>query len=347
MTTEAAVAISAELREIYSHSTVIVSATSSGPFAISFPESTIWWPAVGDRTSRHTIRSTNGSERCEAVAEVVGAFAHLPVDTRDRNLRYGRAPGAGRAEYGVRFFPFVSSHLRLVLQLDNAHLVDAFSMTYPAEVRLAWEAGSLAGNDGAQLRRDVAHFPSGWRESLSWLPEAERPSRLVLSIPVRASGRGLAPTMFYPLLTWLASLVAIAVAIHFGKAEVVAAAVAASWAFLLQQWITSPRAHQVCLHSALFVVLAALEAAWGVAAGHALWIGVSVAALLLAVAADIVRSSLAFEYTGRLPRRWALPWSAAALLLERRRTARRRSAGALDFDHQQRDAHGDGEEPNN
>jgi hypothetical protein len=324
--------IELRVEDVYTHSPVEVRAFGETAFTLTVPGCTVFAVASGFREAVDAVRSVQREGGFEVRAEVVGAFAHLPIG-RDV-LRYGVAPGVERDEYTIRFFPFASSSLRLTCRIEGGTII-GFGVAPAPGLRLLWDEGTLRDGDGRALPRQHAHSTTGgWRNSLAWLPPDDQPSVVTLALPVRVQQRALTRNVLAPLLTWIASLAAVALAAELGTAEVVAATVGAAWAVILRDWIASERAHQLNLLNAMFVAEAVGTAAWGLALAAGGWVTACVGVLIMLPVIDIARATLRFEYAGRLPRHLAVPWASASRWLEGRRARRRAALDVPAFDHE-------------
>jgi len=315
--------------EIHSHSLVRIEASGGEAFALSFPSATVFSIRDGERSGAASVRSGVGKSTVDAA--VVGTMAQLPVD-KLADLRFGRAPGLSRPEYGVRFFPFVSSIFELQVECTGGRIVDV-DFVISSEFRAVWSLARFEDLTGRNLTRSVAHDVDGWREALAY--EDGGTASINLSIPVRAAGRALVKTVVFPMLTWLASLVAILLASYFGTIQVVLGVVAASWAVIVRDLSSTKRAHQVTILTGIcvFELISALTV--GLLADLARpWITFAYLAVVLVVVIDGLAAVSAFEYVGRLPRRWCVPWGLVSTSLERMRARRRSSAGVVAFDHE-------------
>src|SRR5947208_2918748 len=86
-----ALEISISGSEIYSHSVVTVIASSADQFRLAFARCKVFRVMQGVRTGSDSIESVSEGSSHKLQAQVVGAFAHLPVRT-DTAPRFGTAP---------------------------------------------------------------------------------------------------------------------------------------------------------------------------------------------------------------------------------------------------------------
>jgi hypothetical protein len=227
---------------IYSHHLLVIRAFSLSKFSLEVHESRIYYTEYGVQQSEFLVASLKKGEFEEICTSIIGVYAQLPIG-RHADLRYGQAPRAERAEYGVRFFPYISSALRFNFSLQDGH-IRALKVTNGPEIRLLWSQASFKDETGQELPRQVAHGSTGWQESLAWLPASKRPRTLLIQLPVRASSRTISTSILHPMFTWLATMVGITLAWQLASPAVVVASVIGSWSFLLREWAASTRAHQ-------------------------------------------------------------------------------------------------------
>jgi hypothetical protein len=247
-------------------------------------------------------------------------------------LRHGQAPGTERAEYTVRFHPFISSWLRFRVDAGGS-VVGALAVSVPPELRIVWARSALVDEDtGDRLARDEGHEPNGWKEALSFMQPRERSSRVYLEAPVISSGRYLTGRLLNPIFSWLGSLVVIFVASLIGDVSLTVGLVGGAWVFLLREWSGSERSHQLNFLSAVFLIEAVIAAVWAAASLVGTIPTIVVASVVVAGTVDLVRAAIPFEYRGRLPRRYEAIWAPITVWLERRRAKRRTSAGVSGFD---------------
>lgn len=321
------------LGEIFSHSTIEVSACAPEPFRLNFRDRAVFSMDVGTQEDESTIRAVRAGEQYEIRTRIVGAIAHVPVD-QNAQLHHGIAPGVSRAEYTVRFFPFVSSSVFLSVR-SSPLPIQELAVIDTDDVRSIWSPTSLVDERSNVLPRQSAHFPGGWSQALRWQDPPLQPHEAVLTLPVRASGRALVKAILYPTVTWVAGLMGIALAVAFANTGVALTAVAAVWAFLLREWTMSPRAHQVNLATAMFALQALGAGLWAGAIAVGGWAIAAVSTVFLLVVLLLIRLATRFEYSGRLPRWIDRPWGRVAVLLEKRRAAARAALGVSEFDYRE------------
>lgn len=325
------VSIDVAVTEVFSHSVVDLRASGSANFEVSIASPARWFLLkAGERTSQGTVVST-ADVPFEAAGEVLGCFAHSPVGRGE--LRFGQAPGVDRNEYTVRFFPFISSVLRL--ELVSSLPIVAFSVKVPRTIRPVWSQATFESPAVGPLEREVAHYPEGWREAMAWRAPEERPTMILLELPLRSSGRELARRVLLPELIWLVSLVGILFSASFTDWKIVAASLVAAWALLLRELVDSDRGHQVTFLSAVFLLWAAFQAIWtGLAIFGEPWPLAVLAGIAILGCVDLTRSVVRFEYVGRLPLRYAIPWATLSRRLELHRAVVRENSGVSRFDHE-------------
>jgi hypothetical protein len=319
---------------IHSFHLVELEAVSFSPFDLELSGVTLYSFDWGEPETANVIHGVSDQIRFAVRARLFGGFAQVPTKpSQAADLRFGRGPGVERVEYGVRFYPFVSSVIRVAFKLRKNHIRAVHFRNGP-DVRLLWSQAFFVGENGRELPRQVSHSHSGWQESLGWLDVDARPTGLVFQVPVRASGRALSKTILRPMFTWVASLVGITLAAQLATTEVVIASVIGTWSFLLREWSDSARSHQVNLLTAILIFHALSAAVWGVAASLGGLIQLLAGVLFAGFTLDLFIAAVRFEYRGRLPRRLAIPWSIIARSLERLRARRRRKLSVAGFDHE-------------
>jgi hypothetical protein len=84
--------------------------------------------------SEFLVSSLKDGETNQIAISVIGVYAQLPT-VLNADLRYGKGPGVERAEYGVRFYPFISSILRFSFRLQHGH-IRALRVHNDEEIRL-------------------------------------------------------------------------------------------------------------------------------------------------------------------------------------------------------------------
>jgi len=317
---------------IHSFHLLEVRASSLSSFSLEVHESRIYYSEYGVQQSESLVSSLKKDLFEVVVVSIIGVYAQLPT-VLDAQLRYGKGPGVARAEYGVRFYPYISSILRFNFNVRDGH-VRALKVNNGPEIRLLWSQASFKDETGQELPRQVAHSSIGWQESLAWLPASKRPQSLLIQLPVRASSRTISTSILHPMFTWLATMVGITLAWQLATPAVVVASVIGSWSFLLREWAASARAHQINLLTAIFIFQGAAAAAWGFTL-HQGKIAASILGFILVIfTMDLFFASVRFDYRGYLPKRIAVPWAWIAINLERLRARRRKKLNLTDFDYE-------------
>lgn len=308
-------------------------ASSLSNFALEVHESRIYYTEYGVQQSASLVSSLKNEQQLEEiVVSVIGVYAQVPT-VLDAELRYGRGPGIARAEYGVRFYPYISSILRFNFNIRDGH-IRALKVNNGPEIRLLWSQASFKDEIGEELPRQVAHSSVGWQESLAWLPVSKRPQALLIQLPVRASSRTISTSILHPMFTWLATMVGITLAWQLATPAVVVASVIGSWSFLLREWAASARAHQINLLTAIFIFQGAAAAAWGFTLHQGRLAASILGGILVLLTIDLFFASVRFDYRGYLPKRIAVPWAWVAISLERLRARRRRKLSLTGFDYE-------------
>jgi hypothetical protein len=318
----------AAVRDTYAFSTVRICAAAEHPFSLDVSPAHVYTTKRGFTEGSSLVHSAGADGLWEIDADITGVFAQLPVRAGEE-LRYGRGPGIERAEYGVRFYPFFSSVLKLRLAVSRG--LRSVTVEDRAEVRLLWDRASQLRHDGSTEQLVRAHSPSGWRQTFRYSPAAPT---VELTVPVVASRRFLFRVVVFPLVTFAGSLVAVFAAHVLLDSEAVVAALGASATLLLREAVQSERAHQANLGNALLGVEGLLVLAW--AAGLTLLptaVMIGIAVVLVAAGVSLVGLTGRFEYVGRLPWPLASTWARAATALERWRARRRSRVGISPFDH--------------
>lgn len=332
------VQISADIHDIYSSSTVKLYAQSKDRFTLELAHGSIFEVSTGVRLSTDRATSSASGEVEILDVSITGVFGQRPIESRE-SVRLGGGPGISRAEYGVRFFPFVSSLLDLSFNLLGGEISSVIVLVRP-EVRLLWDLASVTVNDrgAAQVnhpRTVIAHSPGGWRQALIF--DDHRPKAFAITMPAVASGRLLTRSVLYPLVVWFGSLVTVFAAFHLLNTGAVVAAVGASWTLGLREWLLSERAHQITLGQALLAAQGFSVSVW--AAAIVLlptWGCIFVAAGLAAAGVWLIRMVASFEYRTVLPTLLARVWGRCTLILEARRASQRKRLGLSGFDHESR-----------
>jgi len=327
---DAEVDLEITINGIYSFHLLEVQASSLKSFSLEVHDSRIYYAAFGTQMSETSATAIPQDGIFRIVLSIIGTYAQLPT-VLGAELRYGKGPGVERVEYGVRFYPYVSSAMRFSFSLQHGN-VRAFKVNNGEDVRLLWSQASIKDQAGKEMRRHVAHSSTGWQEALAWLPAPQRPQSLLIHLPVRASTRAISKSILHPSFTWLASMVAITLAAQLATPEVVVAAVVGSWSFLLREWADSARAHQLNLLSGIFIFEGVSAAAWGFTLERARLAAYVLGAFLILFTIDLLFASVRFEYRGYLPARVALPWAWTAKTLEKLRARRRRKLHVAGFD---------------
>lgn len=333
-TQHAGIRVCLQMEGIHSFHLVSIKAKGTSEFSLEMMDCRFFSIDHGNSVSDHLVTAVKSGDEYKIVASVFGTYAQMPV-RKDEELRFGRGPGTERVEYGVRFYPFISSTFRICLRAHQGAL-QQFDVMNASDVRLLWSQAQMTDGSGENLPRQVAHSEAGWRESLSWLPRDFRPQQINLQIPVRANGRAIGKAVLRPMFTWMASMVGIVLAAELGTSSVVVVSVVGTWSFLLREWADSARSHQMNILAALLIYHAVAASIWGLAlvtSKVAVWVLVG---LFTFLSIDLFGAAVRFEYSGRLPRRMAVPWAMAAKALESLRARRRRRFRVASFDHEGR-----------
>jgi hypothetical protein len=335
----AAVQVSVDVHDIYSSSTVHLRAQSTDQFALELGHGHIFEIDTGVRVSSESAASSASGEVHALDLNVTGVFGQKPVESGE-TISLGGGPGVSRAEYGVRFFPFISSILDLSFRLTGGEISSVVVLVRP-EIRLLWDLAKVdtASNNGVDQLDEptivIAHSPGGWRQALIF--DEQRPDAFAITLPAVASGRLLTRSVLYPLVVWFGSLVTVFAAAQLLNTDAIVAAVGASWTLGLREWLLSERAHQITLGQALLVAQGLSVSIWAAAlVWIPTWACVGVVAVLATGGAWLIRTAASFEYTTVLPTLLAKTWGRCTIVLEARRASRRKRLGLSSFDHESR-----------
>jgi hypothetical protein len=215
-------------------------------------------------------------------------------------------------QYGMRFYPFVSSTLEVTFDTPDAR-IDALTVRLSQDVRPVEYAALLIGNETVA----PVDTTSGDEVILIYdLPEGAR--KVDLALPLRIGGPRLAHAYNYPLVYWGLGLAGVALTARI-KPDFTLAAVVALAVFLVQQWRHHERPQRLSLLHGFYVLGGALTAGWGyIWANASTALHVIATVVVLALWVSGIHLILRFERSGDLPLPVAWTWSWAARLLERR-----------------------------
>jgi hypothetical protein len=241
-----------------------------------------------------------------------GGAERVPAAIRP-DVRRRRSQRAG-TQYGMRFYPFVSSTLEVTLDTEPTKMA-ALIVRMSTGVRPVKYAELLV-DDRVVAPVDTT---SGDEVVLIYeIPESMQSPKVDLALPVRAGGPRLAQAYNYPLLYWGVGLVGVALTARL-KPDFTEAAVAALAIFLLQQWRRHERPQRISLLHGIYAFGTLVAIGWATiwANGNPILCGIASLVLLMLWVSGI-RVILRFERRGDLPKLLAGTWSRTARLLERR-----------------------------
>lgn len=231
---------------------------------------------------------------------------------------YGTSGSA--SQYGMSYFPFVSSHFFLEVSVTSE--LSDIVVEVPSNFRIIWQSARAVSPTGK-----IASLGTSYGEKLStyifsWKgPQPE--GRFLVEFDIRVGGPSLLKAAYFPIYYYVIALVAVAAAGTAEYTNVFLGALAAAWVFLLRHVNACdiPRRNVLIFHSTVLLGLFLLV--WGGTwrlsrLYHNEWI---IAAETLVAAAIVVGSFRAvrlFESSGTLPRWITRLWGYVVMLGEKR-----------------------------
>lgn len=224
----------------------------------------------------------------------------------ERAVRDESAQGA-QNRYGVSFYPFVSSFLRgSVTVVGNSRPLIRYVVDVPDTVRPIYKQAEVLYD--SELSGEPRHAHGSERSRFIFT--ANHPAGGFQShIALRFSASRLAELITYPTAYYALSLAGIATAALIAPPGVVVAAVGALWTFMLREWSVAkvPRRHTIL--SALYLISAALAAAWALLWELFGWWSAVAIPIVGTLILTFTKARQRFDRAGTLPRYLARFWS--------------------------------------
>lgn len=294
---------------IYQGSICRLHASSHEQFNVS-PSARILAYAKGTPSSTG-INSTEDKGEHLIELSVVGALTETKTG-------YGTSGSA--SQYGMSYFPFVSSHFFLEVSVTSE--LSDIVVEVPSNFRIIWQSARAVSPTG-----EMALLSTSYGEKLStYIYSWQGPQpvgRFVVEFDIRVGGPSLLRVAYFPIYYYVIALIAVAAAGTAEHTNVFLGALAAAWAFLLRHVNTCdiPRRNVLLFH--LTVVLGLFLLVWGGTwrlsrIYHNEWIIAAEALVAAAVVVGSLRAVRLFEASGTLPRWITRLWGYFVKLGEKR-----------------------------
>ena len=220
---------------------------------------------------------------------------------KERKTGYGDSGSA--SQYGMSYFPFISSHFSLEITV-SAGLSDVV-FEVPANFRVIWNSATATAPSGEKASLSTSYGEKVSTYIFSW-QKSQSEGTYAIDFDVRTGGPGLLRAAYSPIYSYLIALVAVAAAGTAEHTNILLGAIAATWVFLLRHVNTCdiPR-RNVLLFYATFL-LGVFLLVWGITWKlnryyHNEWIISIEAMAAAAIIWGALRAVRHFEASGILP----------------------------------------------
>jgi hypothetical protein len=285
------VVLTVSLNAIYEGSVATVNATAPSQFTLclSCRLTQLVKGSFEPATSTLVSAEINGVHVIEVI--VTEIVFERPTDPSEPTRYLGR--------YGMRFFPFVSSSVRLTTQ--GAELpVTAVVLDMPDLYRVIWYGARVTALSAAAT---LQHSHAGDRSKFifSWRRRFDCATPITVDVPVRLGGHALARIATFPIYYWALAGFGVGLASATGNVTVSLASVGAAWAFMLQQWYSANLPQENVLLTRGYLIAGLWIAVWAMA-----WLLVGAWSLILLLpfawgALFALATVRTFKATGILP----------------------------------------------
>lgn len=185
-------------------------------------------------TNTRIITCAKGMPSAEGVSSIDDKGRHS-VEICLVGAIIGRATGTGDTEeaskYGMRHFPFISSHFLLDVSVSSG-LADVI-LEIPANYRIIWNSTEVLSPTGIKANKSTSYAEKISTYVFSW-QDTQPEGTYIIKFDVRTGGPGLLKAAYFPIYYYIIALIAVAAAGTADHVNILIAAIAGAWVFLLR-----------------------------------------------------------------------------------------------------------------
>ncbi len=247
---------------IYSFSLTEVELTGDKEFSIEIFNGKIISILSGRRKSSNLIISIEDKGLYKIKFEIIDWIFEKSIldeakETQDKSKPYNY--------YGMRYYPFISSHIQTNFKIINGFL-RALTLITPNYFRLIWYGSDIIHNETNKATINHSFSSDKSKYIFIWQQQSriKQENLYKIKLPIRLSGSKILKLVNFPFFYWLLALIVIALAAFQDKPSLLAAAIAGTWTFMLRQWTNSDAPMRNTLLTFGYVVAGLVLMIWGI-----------------------------------------------------------------------------------
>ncbi len=204
------------------------------------------------------------------------------------------------SQYGMRYYPFVSSFLKINVQAKDQPL-SRVVIDLPEEFRAIWYGANVLSPKKARAVLNHSYGEKRSKFFFYWNEPCDKVGTTELSIPFRLGSTSLLKIVQFPMYYWLLSLFVIAAASFTDKISIFLASIAGTWIFMLRYWNSSNLPQENTVLTRGYIIAGGFAPIWGLSWKSFGWISILWLVPLWCIVGYVQSLVKQFKYTGLLP----------------------------------------------
>ena len=203
-------------------------------------------------------------------------------------------------QYGMRYFPFVSSQLRGGITVIDAKISVVF-IELPDKYRIIRAGINVHFGEfkGTKVSHDRGEINS--RYIFQPKEHGNIADIVTIDLPVRLGGNALLRITEFPVYYGIISFLAVALAGLTGDGRIFVASIVAIYSFMLRHWLNSNPPQRSILLTRLYLFTGILLVIWGIVFLSLKYWAITFAPLLILAVYFYYKAVRYFSFTGKLP----------------------------------------------